>query len=502
METEQDSRSRAAPTTLLAGAATSRLWLRVSVSVAVALAFADASIAVLALPQIVDRLHTSISHVIWVIGAYNVALIVGALAIIPMARRLTSRRALIAGLGVFGFASLGSGLANTLTVLVVMRCVQGLGGALLLCASLPLFADSARPGESPLASWAAAAAFGAAVGPAVGGLLTQVFDWRAIFLAQAPFAALAAVAAWHAHSQTTKQSAELADDATSLDLGPAADTRGRRLNPPTANLALTFLSAGLIGALFLVTILLINAWGLTPLGAAAIVSAIPLATLLAERVTRGLSPVLLALGGTLALAAGLGGLALVTHRELAPVIVSLALCGAGLGLAFPALTGEALRSAGKPVARAARTVAARDAGLLLGLLILTPVFVHELDKASKAAVPPVAAAVYTAPIPDAMKNQIAGGLLAAYASAPQSRLPDLGPTFKQAGAQASPQIKHQLALLESRIHAQIERAATHSFRRPLLYCALLALLVIPLIGLRLGWPTRPKGAAAGPPAGA
>jgi Major Facilitator Superfamily len=502
METEQDIRGRAASTTLLAGAATSRFWLRVSVSVAVALAFADASIAVLALPQIVDRLHTSISHVIWVIGAYNLALIVGALAIIPMARRLTSRPAMIAGLGVFGLASLGSGVANTLTVLVVMRCVQGLGGALLLCASLPLFADSARPGESPLASWAAAAAFGAAVGPAIGGLLTQVFDWRAIFLAQAPFAALAAVAAWQAHSQTTKQSAELADNATSLDLGPGADTRGRRLNPPTANLALTFLSAGLIGALFLVTVLLINAWGLTPFGAAAIVSAIPLATLITERVTRGLSPVLLALAGAVALGAGLVGLALVTHRELAWVVVSLALCGAGLGLAFPALTGDALRSSGKPVARAARTVAARDAGLLLGLLILTPVFVHELDKASKTAVPPVAAAVYTAPIPVAMKNQIAGGLLAAYASAPQSQLPDLGPTFKLAGAQASPETRVQLALLESKIHAQIERAATHSFRRPLLYCALFALLVIPLIGLRLGFSTRPRGAAAGPPAGA
>ncbi len=501
METKPDNRSRPASTTMPAGATTSRTWLRVSVSVAVALAFADASIAVLALPQIVDRLHTSISHVIWVIGAYNLALIVGSLAIIPVAGRLTSRPALITGLGVFGLASLGSGLANSLSVLVVMRCVQGLGGALLLCASLPLFADSARPGESPLASWAAAAAFGAAVGPAVGGLLTQVFDWRAIFLAQAPFAAVAAGAAWRAHIQTTRQSAELADDTTSLDLEPAAEPHGRRLNPPTANLALTFLSAGLIGALFLVTVLLINAWGLTPLGAAAIVSAIPIATLLTERATRGLSPVLLAFAGAVALAAGLVGLALVTHRELGWVAVSLALCGVGLGLAFPALTGDALRSSGKPVARAARTVAARDAGLLLGLVVLTPVFVHELDKASKTAVPPVAAAVYTAPIPIGMKNQIAGGLLAAYASAPQSQLPDLGPTFKLAAAQASPQTKVQLALLESKVHDQIERAATHSFRRPLLYCALFALLVIPLIGARLGYASRAKGSAAGPAAG-
>jgi MFS family permease len=93
------------------------VWLRLSVSLAVALAFADASIVVLALPQVLDRLHTSISHVIWVIAAYNLALIAGALAIMPTADRLASRRALIAGLAVFGLASLGSGAASSLGVL-------------------------------------------------------------------------------------------------------------------------------------------------------------------------------------------------------------------------------------------------------------------------------------------------------------------------------------------------------------------------------------------------
>ena len=62
--------------------ASSRLWQNLWVRLAVALAFADASIVVLALPQIVDRLHTSISHSVWVIVAYNLALIVGAVAVI------------------------------------------------------------------------------------------------------------------------------------------------------------------------------------------------------------------------------------------------------------------------------------------------------------------------------------------------------------------------------------------------------------------------------------
>ena len=59
------------------------LWARASVRVAIALAFADASVVVLALPQIVIRLHTSISHVSWVITAYNLALIAGTLAGAP-----------------------------------------------------------------------------------------------------------------------------------------------------------------------------------------------------------------------------------------------------------------------------------------------------------------------------------------------------------------------------------------------------------------------------------
>jgi predicted MFS family arabinose efflux permease len=485
MGPQQGKRSRFPSGARLVRASSSSLWLRLSVSLAVAVAFADASIVVLALPQIMERLHTSISHVIWVIAAYNLALIAGAVAIIPMAGRLRSRHALIAGLAVFGFASLGSGLANALGVLVALRCVQGVGGALLLCASVSLFARAARRDASPLSGWAVAAAIGAALGPAAGGLLTEVFDWRAIFLAQAPVAAAAALAVKAAPARSPQRSAERGEDLVGLDPGAGAEGPRARLDPATANIALMFLSAGLIGALFLVTILLINVWGLTPLGAAAILSAIPVATVLSERGTRGRSLVAMGTTGSVALAAGLTVVAIVSHRQLGWVVVALGLCGTGLGMAFPALTLYALRSSGKPAARAARTVAARDAGIVLGLLILTPVFVHELNTASNRAVPQVAAAVFTAQIPDDLKAQLAAGLLAANASAPQSRLPDIGPPFARVEARASAPTRANLVGLKSEVQTQIERAATHSFRRPLLYCALLALLVIPLLAFRL-----------------
>ena len=60
-----------------------------------------------------------------------------------------------------------------MSALVPFRCVQGVGGGLLLCSSLPMFAGTARPGDSPLNGWSAAAAIGMAAGPALGGILTR-----------------------------------------------------------------------------------------------------------------------------------------------------------------------------------------------------------------------------------------------------------------------------------------------------------------------------------------
>ena len=332
---------------------------------------------------------------------------------------------------------------------------------------------------------AAAGAVGAAIGPAAGGLLTEVFDWRAIFFAQGPVAAAAAVAVIAAGTRSPQPPVERGEQLASPDPGAGTDRKRARLDPGSANIALTFLSAGLIGALFLVTILLINVWGLTPLSAAAILSAIPVATVLAERSTRGGSPVALGAAGTVALAAGLTALAVVSHRQLGWVIVALGLCGAGLGTAFPAFTLCALRSPGQPAARAAWTVAARDAGIALGLLILTPTFVHELKIASGRAVTLVGAAVFTAQVPDELKAQLAAGLLAANASTPQSRLPDIRPAFAQVEAHASTPTRRRLVGLNRTVQSLIERAATHSFRRPWLDCAFFALLVIPLLGFRL-----------------
>lgn len=455
-------------------ASSPRLWQNAAMRLAVALAFADASIVVLALPQIVAQLHTSISHVVWVIMAYNLALIVTSAAIIPFARRLDSSRALIVGLALFGLASIGCGLSNSLSALVPFRCIQGIGGGVLVCASLPMFASTAREGDSPFNGWSAAAAIGMAVGPAAGGILTQIFDWRSIFFAQAPVAALALVLvrAEHVHSATEE---------------PAQDADGGRapLDSLTANAGLTLLSAGLICALFLVVLILIDVWLLKPIAAAAVVTTIPVTTAIAERAVRGRSPITLGAVGAVLVAAGLVGLSLLTHRELVLVIIMLALIGTGLGLAFPGLTTAALRSAGPMTARAAKTVAARDAGIVLGLLVLTPVFVNQLNKAPNKALPQATSAVLTAPVSPGTKLSLAPGLVAAYKEAPQSQLPDFGPAFARASAGASPSDRAALSDLQRRLDSIVQRAATSAFQAPLRYGAIFAIVVLLLLGVGL-----------------
>jgi predicted MFS family arabinose efflux permease len=448
-----------------------------SIRLAIALAFADASVAVLALPQIVERLHTSISHVTWVITAYNLALIASTVVMVPFADRLASRRALVAGLAIFGLASLGSGLAGSLTVLVVWRCVQGAGAGLLLCASLPLFAREHRGTGATLQSWAATAALGAAVGPAVGGILTQLFDWRAIFLAQAPVAAIAALAAVAGPAPSAT-----GDDR--LD-GRSSNATATSLSPLLANVALAFVSAGVIGALFLATVMLINVWQLTPLGAAAVLAVIPIATACAERLAPRRSAIGAAGAGAVVLAVGLVILALIPQRELGLTLIALALCGAGLGLSFPALTRVALSGHGALFTRAARTVASREGGLVVGLVLLTPVLVSELNAAPSHAVPQVTRAIISSPVPLLTKIELGARLAIANARAPQSRLPDFGPPFARAAAGQSAETKVQLEALETQVDTLVQRAVTHSFRRPLLLCSLLSLLALVPLGYAL-----------------
>ena len=441
---------------------------------AVGLAFADASIVVLALPEIVARLHVSISHVTWVIMAYNLALIAGSAMVIPVAGRIASREVLVTALALFGLASIGCGVSDSMEALVPCRCVQGLGGGLLLSASLALLAPGGRSEDSAPHRWSMAAAIGMAVGPAAGGILTQLFNWRSIFLAQAPVALLAIILLLVVRVP--------AEPAVDCEEGLPPPSPARIL---TANAALTLVSAGLMSALFLVVLLLISAWQLTPIHAAEVVTSIPVAAVTATGVARGRPQRLVAAFGAVLVALGLLGTSLVTHREVAWLIVMLAMVGAGIGFAFPSLTGIALSGAGPLPARTAKTVAARDGGIVLGLLILTPIFVHQLDRAPPQVLSAASAALLATPISSHVEASLVPALLTAYRSTPEGELPNFAPPFARARIHSNSKQRVVLKRLQRRLDSIVQHAVTRAFRRPLRYGVIFALAVLPLLGLDL-----------------
>jgi EmrB/QacA subfamily drug resistance transporter len=155
---------------------------------------ADLAIVNVALPTIGRKLHMAESSLQWVVTGY--ALTFGGFLLLGgrAADLLGRRRILMAGLAVFTASSLGCGLATTDSVLIAMRCLQGLGAAIVLPAALSIvmnmFPEGAERNKA-LGVWGAIGASGATVGVMAGGLLTRYAGWQYIFFLNVPIGAAA-----------------------------------------------------------------------------------------------------------------------------------------------------------------------------------------------------------------------------------------------------------------------------------------------------------------------
>ena len=173
-----------------------RKWLILtSVSLGSLMATLDGSIVNIALPAIETDFRIGLNAVEWVVVAY--LLVVGSL-LLPFGRLgevLTFKRVYLAGFAIFTLASVCCGASSNAAMLVAFRVVQGIGAAMLMAMGPAIVAHTFQDHERgrALGLNGVSVAIGLSLGPALGGILTQVATWRAIFLINAPIGLLAII---------------------------------------------------------------------------------------------------------------------------------------------------------------------------------------------------------------------------------------------------------------------------------------------------------------------
>ncbi len=366
---------------------------RAALAAAAALALADASIVTLGLPSILVELDATVEGVAMVLAVYTVVLAAALPAGAALSRRVGGPRLAAGGIVLFAVTSLACGLAGSFELLLVLRGFQAIGGAGALVGAFTLL-DGGRPGPGRRL-WFTASIFGAAIGPALGGALTEAFDWRAIFLAQVPLIAPGAMVAIRAARAGAAAEVAIPDRAAA----PLA---------PRPAVALALLSAALTAVIFLVVLLLVAGWSIQPLIAAAAVSVLPLAAVAASRI-RGPAEARAA-AGCLLVAGGIGCLALLPGDSAWWTIGPQVLAGAGMGLALPALAGELLPELSRR--DVARVLSIRHAGIAAALVVLAPVVSADLEETIFTAREEGTAAVLDAKLPPGVKLDLAPQLFA------------------------------------------------------------------------------------------
>ncbi len=160
---------------------------------ATAMLMLDISVINTALSEIADGLDTGLSGLQWVIDAYTIPLAATVLTAGALADRLGRRRLFVIGLVVFTASSALCGAAGGIEVLVGARAIQGLGASMMFATALALISQVTPDRDArvkALAAYGAAIGASFALGPFIGGALTELFGWRAIFLVNVPIGAV------------------------------------------------------------------------------------------------------------------------------------------------------------------------------------------------------------------------------------------------------------------------------------------------------------------------
>src|SRR5690349_18720403 len=168
-------------------------WTLVLVSIATFMLLLDVTVVNVALPDIQRELHASLSSLQWVVDAYSLMLAACLLTAGSLGDRLGRRRIFTIGFGIFTLASFLCGISGEPTLLNLARGLQGIGGAGMFATSLALIGQEfhGRDRATAFGVWGATIGGAVAVGPLVGGLITENLGWEWIFFVNVPIGAIA-----------------------------------------------------------------------------------------------------------------------------------------------------------------------------------------------------------------------------------------------------------------------------------------------------------------------
>jgi EmrB/QacA subfamily drug resistance transporter len=167
-----------------------RPWILAGTILGSSMAFVDSTVVNVAVPVLQTNFNASVFDVQWVVESYGILLSALILAGGALGDLLGRRRMFVTGVGIFAIASLACGVAASIHQLIIARCIQGLGAALLVPGSLAIISasfDEDSRGQA-IGTWSGFTAITSAFGPVLGGWLIQHASWRWAFLLNLPLA--------------------------------------------------------------------------------------------------------------------------------------------------------------------------------------------------------------------------------------------------------------------------------------------------------------------------
>jgi EmrB/QacA subfamily drug resistance transporter len=167
-------------------------WVLVATILGSSMAFIDGTVVNVALPVLQTSLNATATDVQWVVESYSLFLASLILVGGSLGDHFGRRRIFAIGILLFTVASILCGLAPNVTVLIIMRAIQGIGGALMIPGSLAIISasfDSKQRGRA-IGTWSGFTAITSVIGPVLGGVLVQYATWRWVFFINLPIAVI------------------------------------------------------------------------------------------------------------------------------------------------------------------------------------------------------------------------------------------------------------------------------------------------------------------------